>query len=147
MKCRYKADNTCRDGANNGEKCLYDHSDEVQKVTPEDFKCNICELSFKYQSQFLKHRKFKHPEKVPMCKTIKDGKDCLFGDQCGFSHNPANETQTQNGQNEPAAKEGPASNFWKGKTTTKPPDQIEEMMKMIQTMMVDICQLKQTLSN
>ena len=146
MKCRYKADNTCRNGANNGEKCLYDHSDGTHKDTSEDFVCNICDQSFKYQSQFLKHRKSKHLEKVPKCKTIQNGEDCQFGDQCGFSHIPFNENSDSNDHKEFTPEENQASNFWKAKTTPKPPDQMEEMMKMIQTMMVEILQLKQTIN-
>ena len=39
IKCRYKADNTCRNGENDGEKCLYDHSDQVSN----DLMCNSCD--------------------------------------------------------------------------------------------------------
>ena len=147
VKCIYKADNTCRNGANNGEKCLYDHSDGTQSNTSTNFKCNVCEESFRYQSQFLKHRKINHPETVPKCKTISDGKTCQFGDQCGFSHDLEAGTNKTLEQNRPKTNKNSFQNFWETQNPMEPPDQFKEMREMIQMMMTEILQLKKQLDN
>ena len=155
IKCRNKANKSCKWGDNDGEDCLYDHTESPQEKISEEIKCNSCSETFQHTSQFLRHRRAKHPDTVKECKSIKEGKKCNFGDQCGFSHTgqakwdkPLNHVDlgTQNanaGQTTKNANEI----FWKVPATQNPPGQLEEIMRMIQTMMKDICQLKEQQMN
>ena len=34
----------------------------------EKFKCNICDTAFESKSDFMKHRKTKHKQRLQMCK-------------------------------------------------------------------------------
>ena len=158
VKCRNKADKSCKWGDNNGEDCLYDHSDSETPNLTKKLECNSCEECFSYKSQFLKHRKSKHPETVPDCKSLKNGETCTFGPQCGFNHNTPKQSQgvpsnKVNDQTNNIIKNintnNDNSNFWLAQRTNNPPNQMEEIKEMIQTMMKDINQLKeqQNLSN
>ena len=140
------ADKTCRNGENNGEKCLYDHSGHEY----DGIMCNNCDESFKFKSQFLKHRKEKHPTTVPECKSIKEGKICQFKENFGFDHKDANNPKEHRNnditkQNKDSTKETQNPNFWESSSSIKPPDQLEEMKQMMQTMMSDILLLKKSI--
>ena len=150
VKCCFKADKTCRNGANNGENCLYDHSDDILEDQTNKSKCNICDESFNYKSQFLKHRKTNHPQTVPPCKTVKEGKICQFSERCGFGHEPLDNQQlpqTHVTQDVPSPTENTtttsaAQNFWEGPKIIKQPTQMEEMKQMMEKMMMEIHQMK-----
>ena len=151
QKCRYHIDNSCKFEENNGEKCLFDHTNEVHKNT-EEFECNTFKETFQYKSQFLKHRKAHHPETVPVCKSIKKGTTCSFGDSCGFLHKDVNvhsvlRTNVRDQDietNENFVTKDTIQNFQTATQTMKPPDQLVEIKRMMQTMMTDILELKQT---
>ena len=152
IKCRYKAENKCKFVENNGEECLYDHLDTIQATpTHNDLKCNTCGDTFNFKSAFLKHRKNEHPATVPECKTIREGKNCPFGDQCGFSHEVQMNHHMTNKHvasqvsdiNESNASPSTQTNLWESRRAKNPPDQMEEIKRLLQTMMVDICQLKE----
>ena len=146
VKCRYSLDNTCKNGANNGEKCLYDHTDGIHKKN-ENLTCNICGENFKFQSQFLKHRKTEHPDTVPTCKTILKGEQCSFGEGCGFSHAIKILPKKPNNNIDQEAAEKTDQIFQEGQNSIKPPDLLEKLMTMVQLMMVDISILKQQAGN
>ena len=67
-KCRYNIPPLiCKKGE---KDCAYDHT-SIQE-TSNAFKCTVCNELFPTKSQVLNHRKNNHPEKVPMCKSIKN---------------------------------------------------------------------------
>ena len=75
--------NTCIHG---DEKCWFVHEPEPEPKAFDDFDCNLCDEEFKLQSEFLKHRKMNHEDKVPACKNFKAG-NCVFGNEkCYFKH-------------------------------------------------------------
>ena len=96
MKCRNRANNSCKWGENNGEKCLYDHTDTVPNNKGNHMECNTCDETLIYLSMFLKHRKLKHPNTVPECKSLREGKNCSFGEKCWFNHNDLNKHTVEN---------------------------------------------------
>ena len=49
----------------------------------ETFNCNICDTAFESISDFMKHRKTKHKERVKMCK---NKETCVFKTSCWFLH-------------------------------------------------------------
>ena len=49
---------------------------------PETFKCNICEQTFSEKSEFMKHRKNKHPEMVKVFKN----NQCIYENECWCRH-------------------------------------------------------------
>ena len=49
----------------------------------ENFKCNICNVTFECKNEFMKHRKLKHIEMVQMCK---NNDQCIFKNSCWFRH-------------------------------------------------------------
>ena len=158
MKCRYYAENRCMFKENNGEECLYDHSDTIQVGTSngsvqsnDRINCNSCEETFTFKSAFLKHRKAKHPGTVPDCKSYKEGRSCLFGDLCGFSHKTKNKSHMttehvipeDSSSDKYSTPPKTSENFWEAQKTKNPPDQMAEIMLLLQTMMKDIQQLKE----
>ena len=62
--------------------CWFSH----EETTNEKFNCKSCDLTFECRPEYLKHRKQRHIEKVPMCKNIIKG-ECVYGDDnCWFNH-------------------------------------------------------------
>ena len=59
------------------KKCWFLHT-----RNSEIFKCNICDKTFFEKSQFMKHRKTKHPEMVKTCKNY----ECIYDNECWFRH-------------------------------------------------------------
>ena len=139
IKCRYKADNTCINGANNGEKCLYDHTDGKSQNN-ESLTCNVCGQNFKFKSQFLKHRKTEHPDTVPKCKAFSKGEQCSYGESCGFSHETTKSKEKFSSQTDHTPASSPDQIFQVSQKIMKPPDQMDNLMKMVQIMMVNINQ-------
>ena len=85
-----------------GDECWYSHKSDSRKVLTE-FKCKTCEEVFKFKSEFMKHRRAKHIESVPLCRDASNGR-CQFGKiKCWFNHEEddfANETRyEENGIN------------------------------------------------
>ena len=60
------------------KKCWFLHI-----TNEETFKCNICDTTFESKSDFMKHRKKKHKERVQMCK---NKETCFFKTSCWFLH-------------------------------------------------------------
>ena len=73
------------------QKCWFLHM-----KNEETFKCNICDTTFESQSDFMKHRKTKHKERVQMCK---NKERCVFKNLCWFIHEALN-SQMKNENNE-----------------------------------------------
>ena len=71
-KCRYKADNTCKYGANDGEACWYDHTENIQNRYCLEYRCKTCEETFSSKSHLLTHGKDNHQETVPQCYSLKE---------------------------------------------------------------------------
>ena len=154
IKCRNKANGNCKWGAIDEGDCLYDHRDSDQPDKTSKLQCNSCEELFSFQSQFLKHRKSKHQETVPECKTITEGKICPFGNRCGFDHtNKMSQSRAQvsinkvnhevNKRNGDQNTNKTSTNFWEARQNANPPDQMKEITNMMNKMMTDIAQLKE----
>ena len=74
--------NYCQNYNGNGcpfedRKCWFLHD-----RNSETFKCNICEQTFSEKSEFMKHRKNKHPEMVKVC----NNNQCIYEKECWFRH-------------------------------------------------------------
>ena len=143
IKCIFKEGNQCRNGANNGEKCLYDHSDSGPRPGDDKYDCNVCDLQFKYKSQLIKHRKDKHPETVQLCKTIKEGTTCSFVSHCGFSHEADKSKDNYHEGLVSTEDKSTPEIFWQGPNKIRPSDQLAVLTHMMKTMMEDIVLLKQ----
>ena len=95
-----------------------------------------------------------HPETVPQCNTVKEGKICQFGDICGFGHEPLDNQQLPqthvppdvSGPTENPNTTSAEQNFCKGQKIIKQHNQIEEMKLMMERMMMEIHQMKQKLN-
>ena len=150
-KCRNKADNSCKYGPNNGEKCWYDHTDSDPSQTKSnesnDHKCKTCELKFSSKSKVLNHRKLDHPDTVPQCNSIKENKMCDYNESCRLRHEATPKENLPAHHVSPKISKPPKNptqhNFWETQSTMKPPEPMEEIKNMIQIMMQDISQLKQ----
>ena len=90
------------------EKCWFLHI-----RNEETFKCNICDTSLESKSDFMKHRRNKHKERVQMCK---NKEKCVFGNSCWFIHE-ALDNQKINKNNE--KKENIVKNFEVKKVSKK----------------------------
>ena len=77
-----------------GEECWHSHKNETSKSLPE-YWCRICAKVFKVRFDFMKHRKEKHIEMIPICRDADNG-TCQFGkENCWFNHNDI-ETSKEN---------------------------------------------------
>ena len=152
-KCRNRKNNMCKYEANDGEECWYDHSDVVgnPEGIPElnNYNCRICNIKFSSKTTVLTHRKSEHNETVPECHSLKENKECEYGDKCRFRHErienhiPTDHAAEKNPNNIAVPNN---TNFWEAPKGTKPPDQLMEIKNMIDTMMMDICLLKKKVS-
>ena len=129
VKCRYKADNSCKYGANDGEQCWYDHSEgtsiQNRKEKTDKNKCKACEEMFSSKSQLLTHRKEEHPEIVPLCKSIKENTGCEYGDKCRFRHKELSSHMPSIHKNPGTANHlgnDVTQVFWKTQNIIKPPN-------------------------
>ena len=69
-----------------GDTCWFSHDPSPRKSFHE-YKCSVCEETFKIKSVFMNHRKAKHSENVSICKNEITG-SCLYGSKnCCFNHN------------------------------------------------------------
>ena len=151
-ECRYKNDEKCNFG---DEQCWYNHNNEIlnqnHESQKEEIKCNICDLSFTSKADLLKHRKIEHIEHVPICRTIKLGKKCRFSeDECFYIHNKSNEplmsTTNVNPKSIPPQENVPTQeDFCSSLPSSKPPEQMEDIKKMLHSIIKDIDHLKLTL--
>ena len=67
------------------QTCWFNHTLK-RKTFSTPFQCKACDKTFTIRSHYLKHNKQNHPNSVPTCKNIIDGK-CKFGDgNCWFMH-------------------------------------------------------------
>ena len=148
--CRYKREGNCRypDAV-----CWYSHDkkQDMPATNPEGrHKCITCENKFSSKSQMMRHRKIEHPEIVPKCK---DGDRCTFPlDECRFIHDnlscqPVPRVWNRNQDNSQYEKAYPQNthnnqNFHKTPEKTKPPDQIEILMKEMKNLITEMTQIK-----
>ena len=124
---------------------------------------------FPTKSQVLNHRKNNHPNKVPLCNSIKNGEICQYS-PCRYNHEKTNIERVSSVVNDTTKKKYASrivipetrrseenvstSNaddgvgFQQDSTATRPPDQIKEILSMIQLIMTEIQLLKESsLSN
>ena len=96
-QCRYFTAGNCVFG---DESCWYSHSRSNTDTSLSEFKCTICEKSFKIRSDFMHHRKEDHIKNVPICIDSVNG-ICRFGTgNCWYNHNEMKMiNQNQNTQN------------------------------------------------
>ena len=86
-----------------------------------EVKCKICDEKFETKSEYLKHRKQKHPGLVPRCKEVTSGKICKYGMHCWFKHKEHEDYETTNNE----AIEN--KNIEKDKVIDKLLDKVEKM--------------------
>ena len=72
------------------DTCWYRHYlKEYEKL--KEFKCGLCDKSFKLKDNFMEHRKKNHINIVPICKSYKEDHFpmqglCIFDDKCWYKH-------------------------------------------------------------
>ena len=147
--CRYFRDGTCYFLNEEKGKCWYLHRhDKISSnENYNEFECESCNQIFKTKSEVMSHRKDKHEEEVPLCNDYKQGKVCSrrrywFSHRKNFSApiviptvNSTSKITTTNSSND--------QDFRPPLATSRPPDQINQMMKMIATIMTEINHLKE----
>ena len=143
-KCKYNIPpSVCKKGE---RECAFDHNPALSK--PNEFTCTACKEMFPTKSQVLNHRKTNHPEKVPMCRSIKEELICQFS-PCRYNHEqpildiipPTHVNQNASISSETKSAKEP--NFWMAPKTLNPGEQMQKLMSMIQTMTIDISLLKE----
>ena len=68
-----------------GNQCWYSHENDPSKLVPE-YRCQHCEIVFRFRFEFMQHRKQHHLETVPICRDTLSG-TCQFGTvKCWFIH-------------------------------------------------------------
>ena len=137
------------------EVCFYIHNNIIltknHESQSEEINCKICDHIFTSMPDLLKHRKIEHIEHVPICRTIKLGKKCRFSeDECFYIHNKSNEplmsTTNVNPKSIPPQENVPTQeDFCSSLPSSKPPEQMEDIKKMLHSIIKDIDHLKLTL--
>ena len=164
-KCQYNIPpQICKKGE---KECAFDHT--PSKENDNNYKCSVCSEMFPTKSQVLNHRKNNHPNKVPLCNSIKNGGICQYS-PFRYNHEKTNIEKVSSAANDTTKKNVPSQNvipetrrseenvstsntdygvgFQQDSTTTRPPDQIKEILSMIQLIMTEIQLLKESsLSN
>ena len=147
--CRYFKDGTCYFMNEEKGGCWYLHTNEKIHLnqTQNEFDCKSCNKIFKSKSEVMNHRKEKHEDEVPLCNDIKDGKVCSRR-RCWFSHRKALSAPTVNSKNIGTSKNTTSNSsidqgFWQPLQSSRPPDQMDQMMIMITKMMAEINQIKE----
>lgn len=88
--CRNFLEGTCDFSDND---CWYKH-DETERKSPHSFTCSICKKVFKLRSDYMSHRKKKHIEIVPKCRSAET---CHFGiSNCWYNHSELNDSKEEN---------------------------------------------------
>ena len=79
--CKFFAEGHCERASD----CWFRH-DKTAETDAKEFKCSLCDKSFKIRYDFMHHRKNAHPEIVPECKDSYG--TCKIGvTKCWFIHN------------------------------------------------------------
>ena len=79
------------------QNCWFVH--EPEETQTEVFKCNSCEREFRSAPEFLRHRKNKHLQSVPVCKFTSE--ECTFGSKnCWFRHETDENDEVQDGNDD-----------------------------------------------
>lgn len=102
----------------------------------------------------MKHRLQHHEEEDPECNSIKEGKPCLKKTRCWFRHpKPTGNVLLQNVPAQtvrfPENFNTPSNNgldFWPTLPTSKPPNQMEQMMEMLKVVMTEVSGLKKKIN-
>ena len=101
--------------------------------------------------QLLTHRKEKHIETVPECKSVVKKQICEYKEKCHFRHeflkNPKTPQNKVNPDVSKSTNHTKNQNFWEVPRISRPPDQMKEIKSMMQTMMSDIALLKKKINN
>ena len=145
--CCYFKDGTCYFMDEEKGKCWYLHTNEkiLSNENCNEFECKSCDKIFISKSDVINHRKEKHEDKDPLCNDIKDGKVCLRS-RCWFSHKKGLSAPTMNSKYIGISKNNTSSiisqDFWQPLQSSRPPDQMSNMMEMITKMKTEINQLK-----
>ena len=124
-ECRYFLKGTCIWD----EKCWYKHTIIAEANLEQLFPhtCQECEMSFKTQSEIVKHMKAHHRNSVPKCRDFTQGNCDLEEKSCSFLHEEQNMEVDQ------------GFHYVREKT---PPDQMNLMMNMLNKMKQEIESLK-----
>ena len=155
--CRYFKQGSCHymDAEEGG--CWYLHTTEkaqLKNETSSNFDCASCDSKFKTRSGVMKHRKINHEEEVPECNSISEGKKCLKKSECWFRHPKARSPQMQSHVPHKSANLSTErttkytdQDFLPGLPHIRPPDQMEKMLTMLTTVMMEVFQLKKQFQN
>ena len=68
-----------------GQTCWYVHGEELEESL-DKFNCDDCGKVFKGRSKFMRHKKFLHKEKVPICENFRRKKCQRTDNDCWFQH-------------------------------------------------------------
>ena len=80
--CKYFAKGTCMFSK---ESCWYLHDEKSVMEKIIEIKCNFCDEKFNMKSDFMKHRKYKHSERVALCRDNSNN-SCQFDQHCWYNH-------------------------------------------------------------
>ena len=111
------------------EICWYGHSLNKERASETsaniiaEFECKFCKKVFESKSEFMKHRKAKHPQVVKQCRDSASG-SCRFSDEeCWYIHYQITDSISD---------KAPTSNFHQD-LNRQPPDQ--DLMQRIISML------------
>ena len=102
--------------------------------------CNLCVETFKSRTEFMVHKKQLHAKFIPNCEKFSIGK-CMKGNDCWFIQADA----TNSSSKSPLAKESSISVFQKDVGKALPPDSVEKMVELMETLNLTMKALAQTL--
>ena len=108
--------------------CWYSHNTESKddSDTEETIKCRYCEKVLKSKSELMKHRKLEHSQIVIACRNIANGYCRFSSDECWYSHaDIAQNKSIDSGKQD----------FRKDLKTLQPPDLIQRMICLMETML------------
>ena len=87
-QCLFYSERKCDYGE---ELCCFKHGKSSDKQETTKLNCTIWNTDFKLRSDFMNHRKLKHPENVQPCRNSMNG-TCEYI-SCWFKHT---DTETEN---------------------------------------------------
>ena len=155
ISCRYFKEGNCQYTDGEKEVCWYLHTKGQNRSseTSGEFPCKSCDESFSNQRDVIMHRKIRHEEEVSICNKISEGKKCSRNERCWFIHPKILKSMTDhvashvNLNDEEAATNVTKSQvFWKNLSINKPPDQMEKVIQMLNTVMTEVSELKKQLN-
>ena len=90
----HPSNKTCRNYASgncpHGNECWYFHGEQNDNDdNSENFRCNVCDETFKGRGNFMRHKKASHPQSIPICERYLANKCPMNENECWFKHGSA----------------------------------------------------------